>query len=109
MIHLPFPEQEDARLGAIGRYRMEGLGRGRAFDHVAELGGALFDVPISLVSIVTQDMQCFRGATGIQAPATPRDIAFCAFAILDDGVMVVEDAMEDERLDRAPATAAEGS
>lgn len=97
MTAAPFPEDEALRLKALDRYRLVGLGREPAFDHVTVLAAELFDVPIALVSIVGSDMQCFRGACGIDSSGTSRDIAFCGFAILGDGVMVVENALEDPR------------
>lgn len=70
--------------------------------YVTEFAAALFDVPISLVSIVGSDEQCFRGACGMDASGTPRDTAFCAFAILDPDVTVVTDATKDKRFSRNP-------
>ena len=93
----PVPDDESLRLAAIERYKLGGIGREAAFDHVTRLAADLFDVPISLVSIVGSDMQCFRGACGLDSSGTPRDVAFCAFAILDPDVTVVRDASTDPR------------
>lgn len=93
----PKPANEALRLLAIERYRLGGIGREPAFDRITRLAADLFDVPISLVSIIGSDTQCFRGACGLDASDTPRDHAFCAFAILADEVMVVPDATKDPR------------
>lgn len=93
----PVPFDESLRLAAVERYKLAGIGREAAFDHVTQLAADMFDVPISLVSIVGSDMQCFRGACGLEASGTSRDVAFCAFAILGDDVMVVPDATMDPR------------
>ncbi len=98
----PVPANEAHRLRAIERYRLEGIGREPAFDRVTRLAADLFDVPIALVSIVGSDMQCFRGACGMDATGTPRDQAFCAFAILGEDVMVVPDTHADPRFARHP-------
>ncbi|HEY0625988.1 MAG TPA: ATP-binding protein [Allosphingosinicella sp.] len=97
MIAPPIPSDEAQRLAAIERYQLGGVGREPAFDHVTRLAASLFGVPMALVSIVGSEMQCFRGACGIDKSGTSRDVAFCGFAILGDGVMVVEDATKDER------------
>lgn len=102
MIIPPLSETEDARLHAIEKYKLTGLGREKPFDHVTKLAARLFDVPIALVSIVGSEMQCFRGACGIDSSGTPRDVAFCGFAILQDDVLVIEDALEDERFHDNP-------
>jgi len=96
------PGDEALRLAAIERYKLSGIGREAAFDRIARLTASLFKVPVSLVSIVGSEMQCFRGACGLDVSGTPRDIAFCAFAILDSDVTVVPDAMEDPRFAHNP-------
>lgn len=98
----PIPFDETLRLAAVERYKLTGIGREAAFDHVTQLAADLFDVPMSVVSIVGSDMQCFRGACGLDASGTPRDVAFCAFAILGDEVMVVPDARQDPRFAENP-------
>jgi signal transduction histidine kinase len=91
----PVPANEADRLRAIERYQLGGIGRDPAFDRVTRLATDLFDMPISLVSIVGSDMQCFRGGCGMDAAGTPREQAFCAFAILGTAVMVVPDTALD--------------
>ncbi|ODP37114.1 GAF domain-containing sensor histidine kinase [Sphingomonas turrisvirgatae] len=98
----PIPASEAHRLAAIERYKLGGIGREAAFDRVTRLAADLFDMPISLVSIVGSDAQCFRGACGMDSTGTARDVAFCAFAILGDEVMVVPDTHRDDRFVRHP-------
>lgn len=98
----PLSPNEAHRLEAIERYRLGGIGREPAFDRVARLAADLFEVPMSLVSIVGSDSQCFRGACGMDSTGTPRDVAFCAFAILNDEVMVVPDTHQDDRFVQHP-------
>lgn len=97
MIAAPIPPDEPERLAALARYHLDGPGREPAFDHAVQLAAETFSVPISLISIVGADLQCFKGNHGLDADQTPRDIAFCAHAILRDDVLVVEDALDDPR------------
>lgn len=98
----PIPADEADRLQALDHYRLGGIGRERPFDHLTQFAANLFDVPISLVSIVGSDTQCFRGACGLDETHTSRDVAFCAFAILQPDVMVVKDAAKDPRFRANP-------
>jgi diguanylate cyclase (GGDEF)-like protein len=57
----------------------------------------VFSTSIALVSLVDSDRQWFKSRQGLDAPETSRDISFCGHAILDDNIMVVNDATQDER------------
>lgn len=97
MITARLPDNEVVRLEAITRYRLDGPGQEPAFDHAVQLAVNAFDVPISLVSIVGADLQCFKGKVGLDADQTARDISFCSHALLSDDLFVIEDALKDER------------
>jgi signal transduction histidine kinase len=103
----PIPPDEPDRLKAVEHYRLGGIGRELPFDHITQFAAGLFDAPMSLVSIVGSDTQCFRGACGIDQTHTSRDVAFCAFAILQHGVMVVPDATQDPRFRGNPLVTGE--
>ncbi|KAL3756188.1 hypothetical protein ACHAWU_007139 [Discostella pseudostelligera] len=68
------------------------------FDRITRLCSTMFHAPISMVSLVDSDRQFFKSNIGIPGVSeTPRDAAFCAHAILGDGIMVIPDALQDER------------
>ncbi|WP_031594160.1 GAF domain-containing protein, partial [Pantoea agglomerans] len=67
------------------------------FDRLTRLARRLYDVPIALVSLLEADHQWFKSAQGYEPAGSPRDISFCGHAILQDEIMIVEDAAEDER------------
>lgn len=68
-----------------------------AFDDIAEFAAALCQTPIALVSLVERDRQWFKAKVGIDAEQTPRDQSFCAFAMVNNEIMVVPDAARDPR------------
>lgn len=67
------------------------------FDRLTRLARRLFQVPISVVSLVDMNRQWFKSCIGLDATETSRDISFCGHAILQDDIFVIPDALEDPR------------
>jgi len=79
-----------------------------SIDAIAASAAALCDVPIALVTLVDRDRQWFKANSGLpEATETARRIAFCNHAIRDDRVLVVNDALLDERFHDNPLVTAE--
>jgi diguanylate cyclase (GGDEF)-like protein len=93
----PIPHDEEARLADLHHYRIVDTGPEESFDRIARLACAMAQTPVALISLIDRDRQWFKSHIGLQARETPREMAFCAHAILEDGVMVVEDATRDAR------------
>jgi PAS domain S-box-containing protein len=68
-----------------------------SFDRITRMATHLFKVPIALVSLIDTDRQWFKSRVGLALTETPRSVSFCAHAILQDDVMVVQDASADPR------------
>ncbi|MBA3598246.1 MAG: diguanylate cyclase [Methylibium sp.] len=93
----PLPAGESQRLNVLHSLRLLDTEPEPAFDAVARLAGQQMGCPIGLVSLIDTDRQWFKAAQGLDVPQTPRDVAFCSHAILQDEVFVVEDATQDAR------------
>jgi diguanylate cyclase (GGDEF)-like protein len=91
------PIDEARRLAALHATHLLGSPPEDAFDRITRMAARLLKVPIALVSLVDQDVQWFKSRCGLDATETPRDISFCAHAILDQAPMVVPDALLDPR------------
>ncbi len=74
----------------------------RRLDRLTRLARRLFDVPIALVSLVDANRQWFKSSAGLDASETPREISFCGHAILQDQILEICDAEQDERFHDNP-------
>lgn len=91
------PANETQRLAAVRRYDILDTPPDGAFDHVTRLAARLFNVPISIVSIVDTNRIWFKSRYGLGVEQVTRDPGLCASAILQDEPWIVNDAKTDPR------------
>lgn len=96
------PTQEAARLEALRQYNILDTPSEQAYDDITVLAAHICDVPIALISLVDCDRQWFKAKVGLDVRETSRDVSFCAHAILSDKIMVIEDALLDDRFVNNP-------
>ncbi len=103
------PENEEARLGALHELEILDTPREPEFDDLALIASQICSTPISMISLVDRDRQWFKSEVGLdrRIGETPRDIAFCAHAILQGDLTVVPDTMEDPRFSDNPLVTAD--
>ena len=89
-------------MAALLEYNILDTPREAAFDRITALAADLFDAPIAVVSLIDTDRQWFKSVIGLDATQTPRAYAFCDHTIRSDEVMVVPDALLDERFRANP-------
>jgi diguanylate cyclase (GGDEF)-like protein len=98
MIPAGHPEKEAERLAALRSYAVLDTVCETAFDNIAELAAILTKSPIALISLVDAERQWFKSHIGMEAQETPREMSFCAHAILTpDRPLIVPDAINDPR------------
>jgi two-component system, sensor histidine kinase and response regulator len=93
----PLPSNEVARLDALRRYNILDTEPEPAFDDITLLASQICCTKIAMITLVDQSRQWVKSKVGTVEKEGPRQTAFCSFGILQPDVLVVEDALADER------------
>ena len=103
------PSNEAERLRSLNELGILDTAPEREFDALVQAAALVCGVPVSLISLIDVDRQWFKANTGLPGVTeAPRDVAFCAHAILQDGIFEVPDTTLDPRfVDNALVTGAQ--
>ena len=93
----PPPEDERARLETLREFKVLDTEPEEAFDEITRLAALITHTPTALITFVDADRQWFKSRLGFGPQETPRDVSFCAHAILRPGPLVVQDTLDDDR------------
>jgi diguanylate cyclase (GGDEF)-like protein len=98
----PLPPDEAARVEALRATQLLDSEPDELFDRIVRIVCTSLDVPVSVVTLVDSERQWFKARCGIEGRETPRNVSFCAWTVLADEPLVVEDALRDPRFAANP-------
>lgn len=86
------------RIAILDRLGILEAGAERAFDDVVQLAGRLFGVHNAAVTFVTGDRIVMNALRGNGVRSSPRERSFSNLVTERDDALVIEDALQDERV-----------
>ncbi len=98
----PLPIDEASRLATLRACDILDTEPEQAFDELVALAVHITGAPIALIGLVDESRQWFKAKIGLDACQAPRELAFCAYAILEPKPLIVEDAALDARFSDNP-------
>lgn len=97
------PENEKGRIKAIKEYNILNTPREREFDRLTEIASIIFQVPYSIIAIVSEDKQWMKSMIGPLEESYNRRETICQTTILKNETLEVYDALQDDRFKNLPS------
>lgn len=96
------PIDEEDRIKALKELDILDTPLNPSFERITRLTKKMLDVPIVAISLVDAERQWFKSEQGLNICETNRDVSFCGHAILQDGIFIIPNALQDERFSDNP-------
>lgn len=88
---------EDRRVAALQAYGLLDTPREEEFDAIVKVVSTICGTPISVINPIDRDRLWFKAEIGLGVRETPLPASICAHAILQPGLFIVPDTLEDRR------------
>jgi PAS domain S-box-containing protein len=98
----PLSFDEKKRLEVLKAYNILDSSSEEEFDRLTELISVICETPMAAISIVAENRQWFKSKFGISLTETPLEISMCKYAIKQNGLYEVEDAILAEEFKNNP-------
>lgn len=100
---------EQERLAALYEHGLDDEALIPCLDPIVQIAARMFDMPVAAVNMIGSDHVFFAASVGIGETDMRRDVSFCGHAINQLEIMVVPDAIQDERFHDNPLVTGEAN
>ena len=97
MVQIPVLENELDRLSDLYSLNLLDTNKEERFDRLTRLAQRAMNVEICYLALVDENRQWLKSKCGVSIDETHRNVSFCAHTIAEDAIMIVPDALQDER------------
>ena len=104
---IPDTPNETMRLAALKQLGILDTAREQDFDNITLLATQITGAPMATISLLDENRQWFKSKQGLAISEMPRDISFCTYTIRQPGIMIVPDALQDDRFKDNPVVTGE--
>lgn len=93
---------EDKRLEEVRKFLKLDFKKSREYKDIVDLASQLCDKPVSMITLLGEDINWIKISCGIDIERAPRETSFCQHTILQDNILVIPDATKDAKFDNNP-------
>jgi anti-sigma regulatory factor (Ser/Thr protein kinase) len=99
--------RETAPLAVLRQHPVQDTEPDQVFDDLTLLASQICGTPIAFMAVLDESRRSLEAWVGIEAAAAARDLALRAHAIQQDGLFVVADTLDDDRVREHPLVVGE--
>lgn len=100
---VPIPLNETERLLALHSYQILDTASEEKFDSLTQIAAYICNSSMALISLVDTNRLWFKSKLGIKESENARNTSFCQYAIMQDDLLEIENALENEIFKNQPS------
>jgi len=101
----PLPVDENSRLAALYELELLDTPQEERFDRITQLAINVFDVAFASIVLIDRDRQWAKSSSYAGQWQGPRNESICAYTILNDDILVIEDTRRESNVANLPCVA----
>jgi PAS domain S-box-containing protein len=90
------------RIEEVHKYLTLELSDSKELQDIVDLVSEICEKPVALITLLDEHVNWLKVRSGTSEEAAPRNTSFCQFAIQQDDVLIIKDALTDDRFNDNP-------